>query len=255
MILKAIAAVLAAVMLCMTFTSCGDNESSSAAESSKGDTGTSSATETSSKADTADSSEGAVSSEEATTVSVAETDYDVNGDFRAYDVIKDKYSDGYSLDLRFQNAALGTHGDIKVVWQGEKAYYSSVIDGMKSYVLIPGDGKAYRVSEGTTTYQMTDEAPNQAMMNDILINPVGEFDHAAIGEGNVVFEYYNIDEKMGGEGQIVFGFNGETYDLVEIVVVTNGDEMTASYYYVDELAEADEELLKVPDLSAYTLES
>ncbi len=255
MILKAIAAVLAAVMLSMAFTSCAESDSSSADESSKKPAlvSSSEAEEKSEKEADADSG---VSSETVSTpsVEVAETDYDINGDFRAYDAIKEKFAEGYTLDLSFQNAALGTHGDVKLVWQGERSYYSSVIDGMKSYVLYTGDGKAYNVSEGTTTYQTADVNPEDAKMNDILISPVGEFDHAAIGDGNVVFEYYNVKEEMGGQGQIVFGFNGETYDLVEIVIVTNGDEMTASYYYVNDLTEPDEELLELPDLSAYTLE-
>ena len=34
----------------------------------------------------------------------------------------------------------------------------------------------------------------------------------------------------------------------------NGDEMTASYYYVNELTEPDESYVKVPDLSGYTQE-
>ena len=158
------------------------------------------------------------------------------------------------MKLSYMNNALGSHGDVEITWTGDKAYYSRSIDGMKSYVLVPGDGKVYNVNEGTTTYQVQDASEDQAKMNDLLISPAGEFDHAAIGEDNMVFEYYNIDEAMGGSGQIVFAFNGETYDLNEIVVVTNGDEMTASYYYVNELAEPDESKVAVPDLSGYTQE-
>jgi hypothetical protein len=60
---------------------------------------------------------------------------------------------------------------------------------------------------------------------------------------------------MGGQGQIVYGFDGETYDLVEIVLVTNGDEMAASYYYVNEISEPDAEKFTLPDISSYTLET
>ncbi len=246
MILKSIAAVLAAVIIGLSFTSCAETDSSSDAESSKAQSSAAESSQAESKADdtASQSSSGAAAS----------TDYDVNGDFRAYDAVREKYKDGYSLNMSYMNNALGSHGDVEITWTGDKAYYSTSIDGMKSYVVIPGDGKAYRVNEGTTTYQEQEATENQAMMNDLLINPAGEFDHAAIGENNMVFEYYNINEAMGGEGQIVYGFNGETYDLNEIVVVTNGDEMTASYYYVNELTEPDESKVAVPDLSAYTKE-
>ena len=124
----------------------------------------------------------------------------------------------------------------------------------KETVVIPGDGNAYRVSEGTTTYQVQEETEDQVMKNDLLISPAGEYDHSAEGENNMFFEYYNINEAMGGEGQIVYGFDESTLDLKEIVVVTNGDEMTASYYYVNELTEPDESYVQVPDLSGYTQE-
>ncbi len=250
MFLRGLAAALAVVSVCMSFASCDAADSSSG----NGSKTENSAQSSVSQAEKSTAESGSTSQEEQSSTAGTTTDYDVNGDFRAYDAVKEKWADGYSLDLAFQNPALGTRADVKLVWQGDKAYYESVIDGMKSYTVIPGDGKAYRVSDGTTTYSVRDAGENEAVMNDLLINPVGEFDHAALGDNNVVFEYYNIDEKMGGQGQIVFGFNGETYDLEEIVLVTNGDEMAASYYYVNELTEPDAEKLKLPDFSGYTLE-
>ncbi|MBQ6634496.1 MAG: hypothetical protein IJH80_09990 [Ruminococcus sp.] len=249
MFLRSLAAALAVVAVCMSFASCDAADSSSednskAAGVSESQTEESSAASSESKTEAGDSS-----------AAEATTDYDINGDFRAFDAVKEKWADGYSLDLAFQNPAMGTRADVKIVWQGDKAYYESVIDGMKNYTIIPGDGKAYRINEGTTTYSVRDAAEDEAMMNDLLINPAGEFDHAAIADGNVVFEYYNIDEKMGGQGQIVYGFDGETYDLVEIVLVTNGDEMAASYYYVNEISEPDAEKFTLPDISSYTLET
>ena len=241
MILRSIAAVLAAVILAMTFTACGDGDSSSQTESSKAQS--SSAVSSDKEADA--SSEG---------TGDAPVSFDINGDVRAYDAVKEKYKDGYSMKLSYMNNALGTHGDVEITWTGDKAYYSTAIDGMKSYVVIPGDGNAYRVSEGTTTYQVQEEAEDQVMKNDLLISPAGEYDHSAEGENNMFFEYYNINEAMGGEGQIVYGFDESTLDLKEIVVVTNGDEMTASYYYVNELTEPDESYVQVPDLSGYTQE-
>ena len=57
------------------------------------------------------------------------------------------------------------------------------------------------------------------------------------------------------EGQIVYGFDGATYDLKQVVLLPDGaDESSAVYFTVDSIGEADDSLLAVPDLSAYTKE-
>ena len=62
-----------------------------------------------------------------------------------------------------------------------------------------------------------------------------DFDHAYIDETtNVVHEYYKLDSAVsGGEGQIVYGFDGATYDLKQVVLLPEGaDESSAVYFTV-----------------------
>ena len=128
---------------------------------------------------------------------------------------------------------------------------------MKSYTVCPGDGKLYNVSEGTTTYSIEDDDGNQWKSADILFGATLDFDHAYIDTTtNVVHEYYKLDSSVsGGEGQIVYGFDGATYDLKQVVLLPDGaDESSAVYFTVDSIGEADDSLLAVPDLSAYTKE-
>ena len=138
-----------------------------------------------------------------------------------------------------------------------KAYQALTVQGMKSYTVCPGDGKLYNVSEGTTTYSIEDDDGNQWKSADILFGATLDFDHAYIDTTtNVVHEYYNLDSSVsGGEGQIVYGFDGATYDLKQVVLLPEGaDESSAVYFTVDSIGEADDSLLTVPDLSAYTKE-
>ena len=128
---------------------------------------------------------------------------------------------------------------------------------MKSYYVYPGDGKKYNVSEATTTYSVNGADENDWKGSDILFGATLDFDHAYIDTTtNVVQEYYNLDSSVsGGEGQIVYGFDGATYDLKQVVLLPEGaDESSAVYFTVDSIGEADDSLLAVPDLSAYTKE-
>ena len=88
MILKSIAAVLAAVIIGLSFTSCAETDSSSDAESSKAQSSAAESSQAESKADD-------TASQSSSGAAAASTDYDVNGDFRAYDAVREKYKDGY----------------------------------------------------------------------------------------------------------------------------------------------------------------
>lgn len=181
--------------------------------------------------------------------------YDVDGDFRAFEQMKDKYEGNYLANLTGQMSNNGTKYTICI--KDGKAYQALTVQGMKSYTVCPGDGKLYNVSEGTTTYSIEDDDGNQWKSADILFGATLDFDHAYIDTTtNVVQEYYNLDSSVsGGEGQIVYGFDGATYDLKQVVLLPEGaDESSAVYFTVDSIGEADDSLLAVPDLSAYTKE-
>lgn len=182
----------------------------------------------------------------------AVTDYDVDGDYRAFDDLKEKYSGGYTVSMTGQLA--GSNVDYVICIKDGKAYEGSTVQGMKSYKLIPGDGKSYSVSEGTTTYTVTDEVEGEVGNSDVLFGATLDFDHADIETSdNVVFEYYKLDENVTGQpGLIVYGFDGSTYDFKQLVLVPDGGEPI--YFMVNSISDADESLLEVPDLSAYTEE-
>ena len=173
----------------------------------------------------------------------------------AFEQMKDKYEGNYLANLTGQMTNNGTKYTICI--KDGKAYQALTVQGMKSYTVCPGDGKLYNVSEGTTTYSIEDDDGNQWKSADILFGATLDFDHAYIDTTtNVVHEYYNLDSSVsGGEGQIVYGFDGATYDLKQVVLLPEGaDESSAVYFTVDSIGEADDSLLTVPDLSAYTKE-
>lgn len=169
--------------------------------------------------------------------------------------MKDKYEGNYLANLTGQMSNNGTKYTICI--KDGKAYQALTVQGMKSYTVCPDDGKLYNVSEGTTTYSIEDFDENELKAADILFGATLDFDHAYIDTTtNVVHEYYNLDSSVsGGEGQIVYGFDGATYDLKQVVLLPEGaDESSAVYFTVDSMGEADDSLLDVPDLSAYTKE-
>lgn len=247
---KKMVTIIAALAMCTAMAGCSESDtaSSSKAETT---TATTAAAESAAPAEsTADESNA-----DSTSANVGTTDYDVDGDFRAFEQLKDKYKDGYLANLTGQMTNNGTKYTICI--KDGKAYQALTVQGMKSYTVCPGDGKLYNVSEGTTTYSIEDDDGNQWKSADILFGATLDFDHAYIDTtANVVHEYYNLDSAVsGGEGQIVYSFDGATYDLQQIVLIPEGaDAESGVYYTVDSLEDADEGMLTVPDLSAYTKE-
>lgn len=242
---KKMVTIIAALAMCTAMAGCTESDTAS---SSKAETTTTTTA-------AAESAAPAESTADSTPANVGTTDYDVDGDFRAFEQLKEKYADGYLVTLEGQMSNSGTKYTICV--KDGKAYESSTIQGMKSYYVYPGDGKKYNVSEATTTYSVNGADENDWKDSDILFGAALDFDHAYIDTTtNVVHEYYNLDSSVsGGEGQIVYGFDGATYDLKQVVLLPEGaDESSAVYFTVDSIGEADDSLLAVPDLSAYTKE-
>lgn len=242
---KKMVTIIAALAMCTAMAGCTGNDTAS---SSKAETTTTTTA-------VAESAAPAESTADSTSANVGTTDYDVDGDFRAFEQMKDKYEGNYLANLTGQMSNNGTKYTICI--KDGKAYESSTIQGMKSYYVYPGDGKKYNVSEATTTYSVNGADENDWKDSDILFGAALDFDHAYIDTTtNVVHEYYNLDSSVsGGEGQIVYGFDGATYDLKQVVLLPEGaDESSAVYFTVDSIGEADDSLLAVPDLSAYTKE-
>lgn len=242
---KKMVTIIAALAMCTAMAGCTENDTAS---SSKAETTTTTTA-------AAESAAPAESTADSTSANVGTTDYDVDGDFRAFEQMKDKYEGNYLANLTGQMSNNGTKYTICI--KDGKAYQALTVQGMKSYTVCPGDGKLYNVSEGTTTYSVEDFDESELKAADILFGATLDFDHAYIDTTtNVVHEYYNLDSSVsGGEGQIVYGFDGATYDLKQVVLLPEGaDESSAVYFTVDSMGEADDSLLAVPDLSAYTKE-
>lgn len=242
---KKMVTIIAALAMCTAMAGCTENDTAS---SSKAETTTTTTA-------AAESAAPAESNADSTSANVGTTDYDVDGDFRAFEQMKDKYEGNYLASLTGQMTNNGTKYTICI--KDGKAYQALTVQGMKSYTVCPGDGKLYNVSEGTTTYSIEDDDGNQWKSADILFGATLDFDHAYIDETtNVVHEYYKLDSAVAGaEGQIVYSFDGATYDLKQVVLLPEGaDESSAVYFTVDSMGEADDSLLAVPDLSAYTKE-
>lgn len=242
---KKMVTIIAALAMCTAMAGCTENDTAS---SSKAETTTTTTT-------AAESAAPAENTADSTSANVGTTDYDVDGDFRAFEQMKDKYEGNYLANLTGQMSNNGTKYTICI--KDGKAYQALTVQGMKSYTVCPGDGKLYNVSEGTTTYSVEDFDESELKAADILFGATLDFDHAYIDTTtNVVHEYYNLDSSVsGGEGQIVYGFDGATYDLKQVVLLPEGaDESSAVYFTVDSMGEADDSLLAVPDLSAYTEE-
>lgn len=242
---KKMVTIIAALAMCTAMAGCTENDTASSSKAETTTTTTAAAESTAPAESTADS----------TSANVGTTDYDVDGDFRAFEQMKDKYEGNYLANLTGQMSNNGTKYTICI--KDGKAYQALTVQGMKSYTVCPGDGKLYNISEGTTTYSVEDFDESELKAADILFGATLDFDHAYIDETtNVVHEYYNLDSSVsGGEGQIVYGFDGATYDLKQVVLLPEGaDESSAVYFTVDSMGEADDSLLAVPDLSAYTEE-
>lgn len=243
---KKMVTIIAALAMCTAMAGCTGNDTAS---SSKAET----TTTTTAAAESAAPAES--TADESAVTNVGTTDYDVDCDFRAFEQMKDKYEGNYLANLTGQMSNNGTKYTICI--KDGKAYQALTVQGMKSYTVCPGDGKKYNVSEATTTYSVNGADENDWKDSDILFGATLDFDHAYIDTTtNVVHEYYNLDSSVsGGEGQIVYGFDGATYDLKQVVLLPEGaDESSAVYFTVDSMGEADDSLLAVPDLSAYTKE-
>lgn len=147
---KKMVTIIAALAMCTAMAGCTENDTASSSKAETTTTTTAAAESAAPAESTADESTADESTADSTSTNAGTTDYDVDGDFRAFEQLKEKYADGYLVTLEGQMSNSGTKYTICV--KDGKAYESSTIQGMKSYAVYPGDGKKYNVSEATTTY-------------------------------------------------------------------------------------------------------
>ena len=251
---KKMVTIIAALAMCTAMAGCTGSYTASSSKAETTTTTTAAAESTAPAESTEDESTADESTADSTSTNAGTTDYDVDGDFRAFEQLKDNEGN-YLANLTGQMSNNGTKYTICI--KDGKAYQALTVQGMKSYAVYPGDGKKYNVSEATTTYSVNEADENAWKDSDILFSAALDFDHAYVDTStNVVHEYYKLDSAVAGaEGQIVYSFDGATYDLKQVVLLPEGaDESNAVYFTVDSIGEADDSLLAVPDLSAYTEE-
>lgn len=246
--IKRIIAAVVSLGICAVMVGCSDKADSISQGNSQTETSAQSQDGSTVEGDESEAKEGDSSQQE-----VGTTDYVVDGDFKAFDSLKDTYYGNYSIV--FSMESMGTEIENSVTICGEKVYMATVVSGMKSYSVTPGDGNTYTISEATTTYSQAPADDNYIVDNDFLFGATGEYSKAQIDEQtNTVYEYYKLNEQVaGGAGEIAYGFDGETYQIKEIKI--SYEDMETEYdYTVVSLNEADEQLVQMPDLSAYTKE-
>lgn len=158
---KKMVTIIAALAMCTAMAGCTGNDTASSSKAETTTTTTAAAESAAPAESTADES-----TADSTSTNAGTTDYDVDGDFRAFEQLKEKYADGYLVTLEGQMSNSGTKYTICV--KDGKAYESSTIQGMKSYYVYPGDGKKYNVSEATTTYSVNGADENDWKDSDIL---------------------------------------------------------------------------------------
>ena len=129
---KKMVTIIAALAMCTAMAGCSESDTAS---SSKAETTTTTTTAAAESAATVESTADE-SSADSTSTNAGTTDYDVDGDFRAFEQLKEKYADGYLVTLEGQMSNSGTKYTICV--KDGKAYESSTIQGMKSYAVYPG---------------------------------------------------------------------------------------------------------------------
>ena len=120
--------IIAALAMCTAMAGCTENDTAS---SSKAETTTTTTA-------AAESAAPAESTADSTSANVGTTDYDVDGDFRAFEQMKDKYEGNYHANLTGQMSNNGTKYTICI--KDGKAYQALTVQGMKSYTVCPGDG-------------------------------------------------------------------------------------------------------------------
>lgn len=239
---KRLLVLASAAAVCAAFTACsGSEDSSSAAENSS--------KAAVSSVSTADNTESAADNTESSTDEGENVAIDGTGEL--YSALAEKYADGYTLTMTEDNS--GQSIDFNFTKSGDQAYQSSVVSGMKSYQVAPGDGVIYNVSEATTTYTEEEETEESIVSLDFLFGATGDF--TAEEENTVtknVYEHFALNEDISkSAGEIIYCFDGTSKELISIQIAYDGVEFPEKYT-VTGLKEPDMTLLEKPDLSAYT---
>ena len=117
---KKMVTIIAALAMCTAMAGCTGNDTASSSKAETTTTTTAAAESAAPAESTADES-----TADSTSTNAGTTDYDVDGDFRAFEQLKEKYADGYLVTLEGQMSNSGTKYTICV--KDGKAYESSTI--------------------------------------------------------------------------------------------------------------------------------
>ena len=120
---KKMVTIIAALAMCTAMAGCTENDTASSSKAETTTTTTAAAESTAPAESTEDESTADESTADSTSTNAGTTDYDVDGDFRAFEQLKEKYADGYLVTLEGQMSNSGTKYTICV--KDGKAYESS----------------------------------------------------------------------------------------------------------------------------------
>jgi hypothetical protein len=254
--------IACAVSLCtaaaLMLASCGNSDSSKSDSSSAKETETASAEETADSSETEDGTDGADDAadskynvggdyEAPESLKTAAASYDPDGDSRMYDVLKDEFGGDFLIELASDDSSM------KFNVKDDLVYGETVVGGMMSRAYYLADKSFYNISDATTTYVMYTDYDFDTRNADPLFGATEDFVSAEINSDGNISETYGLDSDFTGvDGNIVFTFNSETGALMNYAVVYNSESDTETVIYaVNSLANADESLFELPDLSAY----
>lgn len=100
---KKMVTIIAALAMCTAMAGCTESDTASSSKAETTTTTTAAAESAAPAESTADES-----SADSTSTNAGTTDYDVDGDFRAFEQLKEKYADGYLVTLEGQMSNSGT---------------------------------------------------------------------------------------------------------------------------------------------------
>ncbi|MGN0622897.1 MAG: hypothetical protein ACI4JA_02985 [Oscillospiraceae bacterium] len=171
-------------------------------------------------------------------------EYAPSGDQRLFDSLKEKYGDNYKLTCKYN----GSEALFSI--SGGRSYYGVGESGAKNIIMYTTDKKLYKIMESTKMYSVSED-DFDVRDCDPLFGATDEFVSAEKDEKAGTFnERYTVDKELvGAEGEIEYAFDTKTGDLKSYTITV---EEQSVEYQVIELAEADESLFTLPDLSGYT---
>ena len=146
--------IIAALAMCTAMAGCTENDTASSSKAETTTTTTAAAESAAPAESTADES-----TADSTSTNAGTTDYDVDGDFRAFEQMKDKYDGNYLANLTGQMSNNGTKYTICI--KDGKAYQALTVQGMKTYTVSPGDGTFQKARPPTALRTTTEISGSQ----------------------------------------------------------------------------------------------